>query len=272
MSVYDKIDITGSTFKTYKQNEPATRGSIPSGNDFANGVYMLQGEDGAKLEQGNYRIVEGTLVVPIACFVNSEEFSGLHLRAEVYSDADSPDFHDGLYSSDHNEYNAGNNTSELTLKHQTVFSAPEHITTALGTTLTLPVTFSSTAAKSDIVLTEISDGTENWEPRMGVCYYDADRGVIVAAPNAAAQAMIEARQTPTGILQLTDVSTNSITAIAYTVGAMGSGINVYRDDTSGTRTAARRICMPRRRTIPAGCSVTRASTCFGTAPPPESSR
>ncbi|MBQ6163175.1 MAG: hypothetical protein IJK23_01740 [Clostridia bacterium] len=235
VNIYNAANITGSTLNASEQQN-AKRGAI-TGENFSAGVYMLKHGSETYIQKGKYRTVTGTLCLPTSYFVNEDDFNGLHLRAEVYSDFDSPDYNDalgGLYSSDHNEYNGANNASEITVKPKTIFEAPEHITSALGTTLNLPIDFTSTADKNDIQLTEISDGTEGWEPRMGVCYYDASRKVIVAAPNAEAQALIAAGKDATGILQLRDSATNSIAAIAYTVGAMGNGVNIYRDDNSFT--------------------------------------
>ena len=232
LPVYKPVDITGSSFVTSEQK---TRSAQPVSQNFKYGVYQLR--DAGKttdLDRGCYRSVTGMLAVPTSCFVSLEEFSGLHLRAEVYSDFDSPDYIAGLYSSDHNEYNSTNNRAEQTVKHQTFFSVPARISTALGTTLTLPVSFESTSANSELVLTEISDGSEGWEPRMGVCYYDPDRQVIVAAPNSTAQQLLDAEEVPTGILQIKDSATNSIVAITYQVGAMADGVNIYKDDASFT--------------------------------------
>lgn len=226
------VDITGSSLHTSKQAEIPRS---PVAEDYTNGVYALRDENGnTNLDKNYYRSVSGTLRVPASCFMNGEDFSGLHLRAEIFSDADSPDLLYGVYSSEHNEYNQLNNLAEQTLKHQTTFDLPARISTALGTTLTLPVSFASTSPEPDLVLTEISDGTENWSPRMGICYYDPDRQVIVAAPNSTAQAMLEQGQTPTGILQLKDQATNSIAAITYKIGSMADGVNIYRDDASFT--------------------------------------
>ena len=138
-----------------------------------------------------------------------------------------------MYTSDHDEYNESNNRAEVTIKHHTVFNqVPTNIVTALGTTLTLPITFESTSQHPDIVLTEITDGTEDWSPRMGICYYDPDRKVIVAAPNSTAQQMLANGQVPTGILQIKDQATNTIYAITYRIGSMADGVNIYRDDAS----------------------------------------
>lgn len=231
LPIYKPVDITDSSLVTVL---PEKRARVTE--DYQHGVYQLKDINGAIMEvpTSNYRVVQGTLAVPVSCFVSMEELSGLHLRAEAYSDLDSPDYNNGLYSSDHNEYNSYNNSDEIILKHTTIFNVPGNISTALGTTLTLPVSFESTSPNPDLELEEVSDGTEGWEPRMGVCYYDAERGVIVAAPNAKAQAMLEAHQIPTGILRLRDRSTNTIAAIAYRVGSMAEGVNIYRDDESFT--------------------------------------
>ncbi len=223
--IFNPINIAGSAIETSLQQHRAI-------GDIQNGIYRLSAEDGTNIDQDCFRTVSGTLCVPTECFISTESKSGLHLHVEVYSKDDKPHNVENVYSSDHKEYNNTNNSIETTIKHTTEFYVPSRINTALGTTLTLPVRFNTTGDAPDIVLTEVTDGTEDWEPCMGICYYDAARGVIVAAPNARAKAMLEAGETPTGILQLRDVNTNSIAAITYKVGAMSDGVNIYRDDTS----------------------------------------
>ena len=231
-SIYKPIDITGSSLTTSTEFIP-TR--APVTQDTRNGVIQLKDNTGLTcLDPGYCRNVVGTLSVPKSCFVSLENLSGLHLRVEAYSDFDDPDLRYGVYSSDHNEYNGTDNRSELTVRHETVFTAPSHISIALGTTRTMPVSVSSTVSAPELVVTELSDGTEGWEPRMGVCYYDASRSVIVAAPNAAAEALLEAGMTPTGILRLKDAATNTIINITYKIGSMADGVNIYKDDTSFT--------------------------------------
>ncbi len=231
---YKPINITGSELSTDFQKPIETRQPITEEN-YSIGVYQLRDEgDGKDLDPGNYRLVTGSLCVPVSCFVEGEAYSGLHLRAELYSDFDSPHYDDGKYSFDHNEYNGSDNGYEKIFKHETCFTMPSHINTALGTTLRLPVTFYSTSANPDIVVTEITDGTEGWTPRMGLCYYDAAHRAVVAAPNSTAQELLEAGETPTGILQVMDRATNSVYAVTYQVGSMADGVNIFRDDASFT--------------------------------------
>ncbi len=228
--IYKPIDITGSSFTTERQEQIPRQ---PVAENYTQGVYRLHSDiDGYKLSKGYYRTVKGSLHVPISCFAEKEDYTGLHLAVEIFSSADDPDLRYGVYSSDHNEYNETNNRRETTVKHWTRFQMPSHIVTALGTTLTMPLSFESTSSNPDIVLTEITDGTEEWSPRMGICYYDPDRKVIVAAPNSTAQAMLNAGQVPTGILQVNDQATNSVYAITYRIGSMSDGVIIFRDDAS----------------------------------------
>ena len=230
-TVYRPVNITGSELKTGAQQQIKKRSAVHE--DFEHGVYMLRDEaGGTTLKKNYYRTVSGTLVVPVRCFVSKEDFSGLHLKAEIYSKDDSPSMDNFVYESKHAEYNEINNRYELTVKHETFFNVPDAISTALGNTLNLPVSYASTSKNSDIIVTEISDGTPDWSPRMGLAYFDMNRGVIVAAPNSTAADLIADGQVPTGILQIEDLATNSIEAIAYQVTEMGSGINIFRDDKS----------------------------------------
>ena len=229
--IYHPIDITGSDLKTGIQT--AVRG-VRMQEDFTNGIYKLNGSDGTNIDIGYGRTVTGLLCVPAESFVSKEDVSGLHIKAEIYSESDTPNFRYGVYSSDHSEYNKTNNRFEQTIKHHTALHVPDRITTALGTTLVLPITFHSTGDNPDLKLTEISDGTPDWTPRMGICYYDAERRVIVAAPNSTAQALIDAGEIPTGILQLKDMDTNTIEQITYRITSMTQGVNIFRDDASFT--------------------------------------
>ena len=230
--IYKPVDITGSVLETSAQ-QPIPKGAVTE--NYAQGVYRLKDTyNNTNLDTNYYRSVSGTLRVPTECFVDGTEVSGLHLRCEIFSDADEPDLRYGVYTSEHNEYDAGNNRAQTTVKHRTEFSLPPRISTALGTTLTLPISFRSTSAQPDIVIREISDGTDNWEPCMGICYYDPERSVLVAAPNAHAQQLLSAGQTPTGILQVTDQATNSFAAITYKVSSMAQGVNIYKDDATFT--------------------------------------
>ena len=229
--IYLPIDITGSSLETGVQT-PVRRRSVQ--NELDQGIYHLDGPDGSDIDMGYYRTVTGELHVPIGSYASKEDISGLHLRAEIYSDADPLSFTYGVYGSEHAEYNKSNNHFEQTVKHHTAFVVPDRITTAIGTTLILPVTFDATDDSPELVLTEISDGTPDWTPRMGVCYYDADRKVIVAAPNSTAQALLEAGETPTGVLALKDMSTNTIEAITYRIVPTAEGVNIYRDDATFT--------------------------------------
>lgn len=229
--IYLPIDITGSTLETGVQTPVRKRAAQ---NELDGGVYHLDGPDGSDINIGNYRTVTGELHVPVGSYASREDVSGLHLRAEIYSDADPLSFTYGVYGSEHAEYNKSNNRFEQTVKHHTAFVVPDRITTAIGTTLILPVTFEATDDSPELVLTEISDGTPDWTPRMGVCYYDADRKVIVAAPNSTAEALLKAGETPTGVLALKDMSTNTIEAITYRIVPMAQGVNIYRDDATFT--------------------------------------
>ena len=237
--IYKPVDISGSALETGREEIQVLKNvyslnALPA-ND-ANGVFHLSSlEDGTAVRPGNLRRIGGTLAVPISSFLDGEGASGLHIRAEIFSDADSTNLDAfGVYSSDHAEYNGYDNRTETTVKHGTFFEIPSRISTALGSTMNLPVRFRSTSANPRIVLTEISDGTEDWTPNMGIAYYDKDRNVIVAAANSTAEQKLANGEIPTGILQIRDESTNSVAAIMYQVLKMADGINIYRDDMSFT--------------------------------------
>ena len=237
--IYKPIDISGSTLETGRE-EIQVRKSVFALNavsaDDENGVFHLSSlEDGTAVSPGYLRRISGTLAVPVSCFLEGEGTSGLHIRAELFSDKDSTNFDAyGVYDSDHAEYNGYNNRTETTVKHGTFFEIPARITTALGNTMNLPVHFRSTSANPQIVLTEITDGTPDWTSNMGIIYFDKGRNVIVAAANSTAEQKLADGEIPTGILQVRDETTNSIAAITYQVLEMADGVNIYRDDASFT--------------------------------------
>ena len=237
--IYKPVPITGSDLETGKA-EPQFIGKAYSVNDVSAsdsyGVYYLADKfGGTTIAPGYLRRISKTLCVPVSCFLEGEEKTGLHIRAEIFSDADSTNLsEDKVYSSEHAEYNGDNNRAETTVKHGTFFEVPARISTALGNTLNLPVTIRSTSRNPRIVLNEVSDGSADWTPNMGIAYFDEDRNVIVAAANSTAEQRILDDSVPTGVLQIRDESTNSIAAITYQIGKMAEGINIYRNDASFT--------------------------------------
>ncbi len=180
------------------------------------------------ISSGFQRRISGTLYVPLESF-RQDTLSGLHLKAEIFSDADTPDYHSGLCTSDHgSEYSASNNVWTEELEQETFFSAPSRISTAMGNTLRLPISYTTTSATgANITVREVSDGIPGWMPSFSILHFDPTSRTIVAAPGAGTAGK-------TGILQLEDLATNSIYAITYQITALGSGINIYRDDESFT--------------------------------------
>lgn len=218
---YMPLDITGSGIKVGDEALVQSRGVTD--NDFSTGIIFTSG-----ISAGYQRRIHGTLTVPLSCF-RQDDISGLHMKAEIFSDADNTSLNNGLYTSAHTgEYCASNNVRTTELAQETFFSAASQISVALGNTLRLPVTFaSSSATGAEIVVREIGDGTADWSSSFGILYFDEQSQTIVAAPGADTVGN-------TGVIQLEDLATNSIYSIAYRITDLGDGINIYKDDNSFT--------------------------------------
>lgn len=214
------LDLTGSNITVDDEEDVQAR---ISANELNNGVIYTN-----NISSRKQRRIHGTLNIPLDSFLEGE-FSGLQLKAEIFSgEVEIED----IYSSDHSdEYCASNNIWEDSIEHETFFYAPKQISTAMGNTLRLPITYASTSNNAEVIVREVSDGTEDWSSSFSILYFESDAsgksGIIVAAPGAETAGN-------TGILQLEDLSTNSIYSITYQITELGSGINIFSDDESFT--------------------------------------
>lgn len=209
------LDLTGSYITV--DNQEAVQARI-SANDLPNGVIYTD-----NISSRHQRRIHGTLSIPLESFLEGE-FSGLQMKAEIFSDSDAES--DDSYSSDHSdEYSASNNSWEDSIEHETFFYAPKRISTAMGNTLRLPITYASTSDNAEIIVREVSGGTEDWSSSFSILYFES--GIIVAAPGAETAGN-------EGVLQVEDLATNSIYSITYQITELGSGINIFRDDESFT--------------------------------------
>ena len=212
--IYSPLDISKNTLTVGAQTPIPNLTRSVTGDDFANGIIHL-----GLLDPAYQRRVSGTIDIPKSAFADDS----LKLHVEVFSETSDVSNIRGFYKSTHSdEYSSINNVRTLSVNHKTFFSAPEKITIALGNTLRLPVSFTATSETSDITVREITDGTENWTPKLGILYYDSAAKCVVAAPN----------ETGSGIIQIQDSKTNTIFAIAFKATELGSGINIFRDDES----------------------------------------
>ncbi|MBR6478272.1 MAG: hypothetical protein IKS85_07475, partial [Lachnospiraceae bacterium] len=149
-----------------------------------------------------------TFNIPLSAFVNDGEKTGLNLVTKVSTAAQ--------------EHTLVNNTFIKSIPHFTKFSAPGNISMALGNTMYLPISFISTEKVNDIDAYEVEGSAEDWEPKLGIIYYDKSRGCVVIAPS----------KVGSGILHVEDKATNSIYAIGFTVTQLGEGVNIFRDNES----------------------------------------
>ena len=142
---------------------------------------------------------------------------------ELFSDADTCDLIDQVYTvTKRNESAADDNVFEAVYEQTTLFELPGHLVFSLDNTLRTPVSYASTAEKSDIVVREISDGREDWKPILDLVYFDLSHRTVVAV----------AGETGTTMIQVEDRSTNCFREIMVTVREIAQGINIYKDDDS----------------------------------------
>ncbi|MCR5263057.1 MAG: hypothetical protein K6D94_04215, partial [Clostridiales bacterium] len=181
-------------------------GSKIGENQYISGTSISLGN----MASGSEKTIKAELYIPTAAFILTDDFSGLGFVAEIVSGSE--------------EYSLNNNTYSENISHKTFFTVPSHISMALGNTLNLPISYTSTSSYNDIIVRDVNTGEEDWESNMGVLYYDNGRGCVTAAP----------KKTGNGVLRLEDKVTNSIYAIATTVTELGTGINIYRDNDSFT--------------------------------------
>ncbi len=221
LAEYYPLNITKNSFEVGAESAA----SRAVGNDLEKGIFSV-----GSIRNGYQRSIDGTLSIPISCF-RQDEISGLHIKAEVFSGEEALDTMDknGLYIFSHsNEYSGSNNVWSEEIGHETLFYAPSRISMAMGNTLHLPISCSTTSSTgAEISVKEIGDGTGTRAENLGILHYDPASKTIVAAPDANTAGK-------TGIIQVEDQATNSIYAIAYTITELGSGINIYRDDESFT--------------------------------------
>ncbi|MBQ6660885.1 MAG: hypothetical protein IJM57_05590, partial [Lachnospiraceae bacterium] len=230
--IYLPIDISENTLRT-SESTPITRETVQK--DLKNGVYELSRRGNGSIEPGYQRNVTGTINVPIEAFVSLEDLSGLHLHAEIYSNADNPERDSNkVFAFDHAEYNSRNNAYETTLQHTSIFKVPTRIVMALGNTMRIPAPVQSTSKNGDITVSEVSNGSRDWQPLLGIAYYDSESSTIVLAANDIAESLVAEGKKASGILQIQDMATNSLGLITFTVKEMGSGINIFKDDDSFT--------------------------------------
>ncbi len=229
---YVILDITDSDLNVTPE-EPIQMFGMRNADPKASGILYLisdQEEDDGKLRPGMMRKVTGTITVPSDVYQGSITDS-LNLHLEIFSDQDTEintysDLNsDDVFYSDHGEYNSLNNVSLTQIEHKTFFTAADKVTMALGTTLRLPVSYTTTTGEEPLILVEeISDEQSNADgSQLGILYYEktgTDTGMLVLTPS----------REGLGVIHLKDEATNTIESIPFEVLEAGSGVDIYKDN------------------------------------------
>ena len=217
------LDIEGSVLRVSNEKVITKVANELTVTDLANGVVALKDTEGKNdLSAGYYRSVTGTLKIRRADF-SAYASEGLKLCVTLFSDADQFTMKNGTYvRTETKEYTDADNVSTVLLRHRTDFTVPSNLSMSLENTLRTPVGFTSTNVGNEIVVREISDGTETWTSLFNDIYYDLSHDTIVAVAN----------KTGHTVIQIEDRKTNSFREIAVQVGNAGLGVNISPDDDS----------------------------------------
>ncbi len=226
--IYEPIDISSGRFEISNQQLLSL---MDASSDMALGILQLQGADGKDLKAGHMRTVTGTMLIPRSAYNTAGANGSVNLRVTVFdANADTATLSAAgvQTSSFENEYTSSNNSAFYTLEPVSLFAAPAKITLPLGSTmrLSLPVT---TAGLNQPVITVneiVGPAQAAHASSMGTLYYSmgADQtganGYLTLSPEAMGS----------GIIRVSDVTTNSWTDIAFTVTEPGEGINIFSDN------------------------------------------
>ncbi len=189
-------------------------------------LYLHSGEvdDDGSLPAGMYRKVSGTITVPPSVY-QGKLTGSLNLHIELFSNADPQiNTHDtAAYHAEHGEYNSANNAAGEQIEHKTFFTAADQVILALGTTVRLPVSYTTTTGYAPNILAEEVPDVDGDGAQLGILYYESTgsgSGMVVITPSAQG----------TGIIHLKDEGTNTIWSIPFKVVEPGEGIDIYKDN------------------------------------------
>ncbi len=223
--VYAPLDISDNTLYVTEEEELETQ--AVEANDLRNGIFFLYNpKDGGDIRAGYGRHLRGTVTVPASLYAGALTGS-LNIRVEIFSAADNTSaWTAGLISAVHGEYNTANNVTEKHIEHRTFFDTAEKVTLALGNTMRLPVTVTTTTG-STVPFITVQEFPEGGSAHMGILAYDAGGyadgrggGAVVLVP----------KSTGNGYIRVTDVNTNSFYDVAYIVTEPAEGINIFNDN------------------------------------------
>ncbi len=215
IDVFESIDLTGHNLDVSLQRE-ARDGSY----SLRDGYLLLSNEKDSPdtagvISAGMGRDITGTFEIPRYLFEG--EANSVDLRFTLIIRGD-----EGQEA----EFTYTNNTVSKILAPRTFFSVPEEIAMTLGSEMRLPMGLvSSTALDSvitvtDITVDEILDTAVSDSVRLGVLYYDAGSDALV----------VRASGEGSGVIRISDVTTNTSVDLFYRISGMGEGINFYNDN------------------------------------------
>ncbi|MBQ7563846.1 MAG: hypothetical protein IJT16_07630, partial [Lachnospiraceae bacterium] len=222
--IYSALDITDNTLTVGEEEALAPLGV---GEDkLKQGILPL-----GVIHTGYGRHIRGTVTVPAdklrAFGQNGEDVpaGSLMLRVEIFcgDEAGEKDAF-GIYQIEHDEYDSVNNVTEATIDHTTAYIAPAQLILPIGSTLRLPVSFSSTLGDEEPVnsAVELTDREEAGQMmdivsfERGTYSKGAGRGTLI----------IRGTKTGTGYVRIQDEKTNAYQDIAIEFTDADDGIAI----------------------------------------------
>lgn len=229
---YHALDLTASSLQI---DPEVTLGALETQAASTNeelrlGILRLYGTDNSDtIGVGLGRLVHGTLTVPSAAYAAGAA-GAIELRVELFSEGDRANVTTLVTQSVHDEYYTANNTAAVTTSAVTQFTAASRIVIPLGTTTLIPLSaVSSRGTKPSITVEETHDANDADGQNIGILNF---RQSSAAGGKISGVISITPSTIGTGILNVYDTATNSLTAIAFEVTDSTDGIDIYNDNQS----------------------------------------
>ncbi|MBQ7562789.1 MAG: hypothetical protein IJT16_02235, partial [Lachnospiraceae bacterium] len=210
--IYSALDITDNTLTVGEEEALAPRGA---GEDkLKQGILTLDG-----IRTGYGRHVRGTVTIPADKFrafgINGEDVpaGSLILRVEIFcgDEAGESDAF-GICQIEHDEYNVLNNVTEAIIDHTTAYTVPSQLILPMGSTLRLPVSFSSTLGSEEPVNSAV-ELTDREEANQMMDIVSFERGTYTKGAGRGTL-IIRGTKTGTGYVRIQDEKTNAYQDIA----------------------------------------------------------
>ncbi|MBQ9412961.1 MAG: S-layer homology domain-containing protein [Oscillospiraceae bacterium] len=244
--VYAALDISDNTLAVGEEEQLAVLQEGQTAGDLKNGILYL-----GALRAGFGRRVRGTVTLsPDQYFVahthpegdreNLQNYEGLALRVELFSDADSDvttDAH-GVRQAVHGEYNTGNNRFHGTVAPAVSFVIPDQLLLSVGNMLRLPVSYVSATGSGlpQIQVEEYPDKEDldanpntriqNMDQNLDRLYYEAGS---YGAGRGTGTLVVRAAKEGSGYIRVLDQRTNSYRDIPFTVVGTNMGTDIGPD-------------------------------------------